>query len=154
MGFATHLGPWLLGTVKNTTGTTAGTVRNMGTTVVSQSADVVYGTLTGTAVALPAGAQIIHITVVTTTVFSAATTIYLSIGGTAFTSTGTITNVGAVNLTANTTTPGGWLNVGSTDALVAYTMAGTALTTGAATIQIAYTVRGSDGAANPTATQQ
>ena len=25
MGFATHLGPWLLGTIKNTTGTTVGT---------------------------------------------------------------------------------------------------------------------------------
>ena len=30
MGFATHLGPWLLGTVKETTGTTPGTVRNTG----------------------------------------------------------------------------------------------------------------------------
>ena len=36
MGFATHLGPWLLGTVKNTTGTTAGTIRNTGATVVAQ----------------------------------------------------------------------------------------------------------------------
>ena len=30
MGFATHLGPWLLGTVKNTTGTTVGTLQNTG----------------------------------------------------------------------------------------------------------------------------
>ena len=37
MGFATHLGPWLLGTVKNTTGTTAGSVQNMGGTVVAQT---------------------------------------------------------------------------------------------------------------------
>ena len=37
MGFATHLGPWLLGTVKNTTGTTAGTIRNMGATIVAQT---------------------------------------------------------------------------------------------------------------------
>jgi len=37
MGFATHLGPWLLGTVKNTTGTTAGTIRNMGATTVAQT---------------------------------------------------------------------------------------------------------------------
>ena len=66
MGFATHLGPWLLGTVKNTTGSTAGTIRNMGATVVSQSADVVYGTLTGTAFVLPAGAQVTDVTVVTT----------------------------------------------------------------------------------------
>ena len=154
MGFATHLGPWLLGTVKNTTGSTAGTIRNMGATVVSQSADVVYGTLTGTAFVLPAGSQVTSVTVVTTTVFSAATTCKLSIGGTDFTTNGTITNVGSTTLGANATTPGGWLNVGSTDAIVTYTLAGTSLTTGAATIVISYVVRGSDGVANPTATQQ
>lgn len=154
MGFATHLGPWLLGTVKNTTGSTAGTIRNMGATVVSQSADVVYGTLTGTAFVLPAGAQVTDVKVVTTTVFSAATTCKLSIGGTDFTTNGTVTNVGSATLGANATTPGGWLNVGSTDAIVTYTLAGTSLTTGAATIVISYVVRGSDGVANPTATQQ
>ena len=154
MGFATHLGPWLLGTVKNTTGSTAGTIRNMGATVVNQSTNVVFGTLTGNAFVLPAGAQVTHVTIVTTTVFSAATTLKLSIGGVDFTTTGTITSVGGVNLNANATTPGGWLNVGSTDAIVTYTMAGTALTTGAATVFIMYAVRDSDGSANPTATQQ
>jgi hypothetical protein len=154
MGFATHLGPWLLGTVKNTTGTTAGTIRNMGATVVCQDTNVVFGTLTGNAFVLPAGAQVTHVTIVTTTVFSAATTLKLSIGGTDFTTTGTITSVGGVNLNANATTPGGWLNVGATDAQVTYTMAGTALTTGAATVFIMYVVRGSDGAANPSASQQ
>jgi hypothetical protein len=149
MGFATHLGPWLLGTVKNTTGTTVGTIRNMGATVVSQSTNVAYGTLTGNAFVLPAGAQVTHVTIVTTTVFSAATTLKLSIGGVDFTTTGTITSVGGVNLNANATTPGGWLNVGSTDAQVTYTMAGTSLSTGEATVFIMYVVRGSDGSANP-----
>jgi len=149
MGFATHLGPWLLGTVKNTTGTTAGTIRNMGATVVAQSANVAFGTLTGTAFVLPAGAQVTDIKVVTTTVFSAATTCKLSIGGTDFTTTGTVTSVGSVALGANATTPGGWLNVGSTDAIVTYTLAGAGLTTGAATIVISYVVRNSDGSANP-----
>jgi hypothetical protein len=151
MGFATHLGPWLLGTVKNTTGTTAGTIRNMGATAVSQSVNLVFGTLTGTAFVLPAGAQCVSITAVTTTVFSAATTLKLSIGGTDFTTTPTITTVGQHGLTANTTTPGGWLNVGATDAIVTYTMAGAALTTGATTVVITYTVRDSDGSANPSA---
>ena len=154
MGFATHLGPWLLGTTKNTTGTTAATTRNTGCTVVSQSADVVYGTLTGNAIAVPAGSQIIDVKIVTTTVFSAATTAYLSIGGTAFTTTGTITSVGSVTLGANATTPGGWLNVGSSDTFIAYTLAGTALTTGAATIVITYAVRGSNGAQAQSASQQ
>ena len=153
MGFATHLGPWLLGTVKNTTGTTAGTIRNMGATIVAQEVNVVFGTLTGTAFVLPAGACVTAVTVVTTTVFSAATTCKLSIGGVDFTTNGTVTSVGSVSLTANATTPGGWLNVGSTDAIVTYTLAGTALTTGAATIIISYVVLASDGAANPTASQ-
>jgi hypothetical protein len=146
MGFATHLGPWLLGTVKNTTGTTAGTIRNTGCTIVAQEANVVFGTLTGTAFVLPAGACVTSVIVVTTTVFSAATTAKLSIGGTDFTTTGTITSVGSVSLTANATTPGGWLNVGSTDAIVSYTLAGTALSTGAATIIISYAVQGPNGA--------
>jgi hypothetical protein len=149
MGFATHLGPWLLGTVKNTTGTTAGTIRNMGATVVSQSVDLVFGTLTGTAFVLPAGAQCVSVTAITTTVFSAATTLKLSIGGTDFTTTPTITTVGQHGLTANTTTPGGWLNVGATDAIVTYTLAGTSLSTGAATVVITYAVRNSDGSGNP-----
>ena len=154
MGFATHFGPWLLGTVKNTTGTTSGVIQNMGNTVVNQSATVAFGTLTGNAFVLPAGAQVTHVTIVTTTVFSAATTLKLSIGGVDFTTTGTITSGGGVNLNANATTPGGWLNVGATDAIVTYTMAGTSLTTGAATVFIMYAVKGSDGAAYPSASQQ
>jgi len=154
MGFATHLGPWLLGTTKNTTGSTAATTRNTGCAVVSQSANVVFGTLTGNAISIPAGAQITSVRVVTTTVFSAATTLLLSIGGTAFTTTGTITSVGSVVLEANATTPGGWLNVGATDTFITYTMAGTALSTGAATIQISYAVRDSAGNQFAPASQQ
>ena len=155
MAFASHLGPWLLGTVKNTTGTTAGTIRNMGASVVSQTAsitfDVINGSLTGaTSLVLPAGALVNHLTIVTSTVFSVATTIKFDIGGTDFTTTGTITSVGGVNLNANATTPGGWLNVGATDAIINYTATkGSTLTTGTATITIMYTVRNSDGAANP-----
>jgi len=153
MGFATHLGPWLLGTNRYTSGTTATTTENMGCTVVSQSANVVFGTLTGNLISVPAGAQIVDVKVVTTTVFSAATTCVLDLGGTAFTTTGTITSVGSVTLGANATTPGGWLNVGSSDIFVSYTLAGTSLTTGAATIIVTYAVRGSNGAQNPSGTQ-
>jgi len=153
MGFATHLGPWLLGTNRYSTGTTATTLANTGCTVVSQSADVVYGTLTGNLIAVPAGSQIVDVKVVTTTVFSAATTCVLNIGGTAFTTTGTITSVGSTALGANATTPSGWLNVGSTDVLIAYTLAGTSLSTGAATIIVTYAVRNSDGSQRPTGQQ-
>jgi hypothetical protein len=151
MGFATHLGPWLLGTNRYTTGTTATTLANTGCTVVSQSFPVVYGTLTGSPIAVPAGSQIVDVKVVTTTVFSAATTAVLDIGGTAFTNTCTITSVGSVALGANATTPGGWLNVGTSDVLINYTLAGTSLSTGAATIVVTYAVRNSDGGQRPTA---
>jgi hypothetical protein len=114
----------------------------------------VFGTLTGNAIAVPAGSQIVDVKVVTTTVFSAATTLLLSIGGTAFTTTGTITSVGSVALGANATTPGGWLNVGATDTFITYTMAGTALSTGAATVIITYAVRDSSGNQVAPANQQ
>ena len=153
MGFATHLGPWLLGTNRYTTGTTATTLANTGCTVVSQSFPVVFGTLTGSPIAVPAGSQIVDVKVVTTTVFSSAATATLNIGGTDFTTTGTITSVGSVALGANATTPGGWVNVGTSDVLIAYTLTGTALTTGAATIIVTYAVRNSDGSQRPSGTQ-
>jgi hypothetical protein len=156
MGFATHLGPWLLGTVKNTTGSVAGTIRNMGATVVSQSAPVVYGTLTGTAFVLPAGAQIISMQFVTSTVFSAATTAKLTIGATDITAAATVTSVAPYALPVASTSGATALalNVGTTDAIVTYTLAGTGLTTGAGTFIVTYVVRDSNGNANPTATQQ
>jgi hypothetical protein len=151
MGFASHLGPWLLGTVKNTTGTTAGTIQNMGATIVSQQ--VVIGT-TGTAATafvLPAGATITSILFNCTTLYGAGT-LKLSIGATDITNTATLptstTGVVAFTLGAASATAAGLINnVGSTDAIVTYTLA--SATTGAGTIVIAYVVRNSDGAANP-----
>lgn len=156
MGFATHLGPWLLGTVKNTTGTTSGTVRNMGATVVAQTIPVTYSTftnLTGTLGAIPAGSLITGVQIITSTVFSAATTLKITIGGTDVASASTITDVGVVNVTIASTFAALAANVGSTDDLITYTATGTGLTTGAATVVITYVVRDSNGNANPTSTQ-
>jgi hypothetical protein len=62
MGFASHLGPWLLGTVKNTTGTTAGTIRNMGATTVTQTAAVTSADAAASqAFVLPAGAILLEV---------------------------------------------------------------------------------------------
>jgi len=163
MGFATHLGPWLLGTVKDTTGTTAGSIRNMGATEVTQTVTLdfasINGSLTGTAFVLPAGAMITYLKYYVTSTFSGATTVKLSIGATDVTAVTTVTgpaapaNLGAA--TASDTVTSLFNNVGSTDAIVAYTATKAAtLTTGSVTLQVTYTVRGSDGAANPTATQQ
>ena len=74
MGFATHLGPWLLGTVKNTTGITAGTIRNMGATTVTQTGlTTVSDTTATTLFVLPAGAQITNFFVDITTAYAGTT---------------------------------------------------------------------------------
>jgi hypothetical protein len=158
MAFASHLGPWLLGTVKNTTGTTAGSVRNMGATVVAQAFNIgfadINASLTGTFGALPAGALITNVQINTTVVFSSATTLKLTIAGTDVNTASTITTVAPITVAQSATFLPIGMNVGTTDALITYTATGTALTTGAATVVISYIVRNSDGSQNPTAQQQ
>jgi hypothetical protein len=156
MGFATHLGPWLLGTVKNTTGTTSGTVRNLGATVVAQTIPITFGTLsnlTGTLGSIPAGSLILGVQIITSTVFSSATTLKITIGGTDVNTASTITSVGVTNVSIASTFASLAANTGPVDDLITYTATGTALTTGAATIVIQYVVRDTNGNANPTSTQ-
>jgi hypothetical protein len=148
MGFATHLGPWLLGTVKSTTGTTAGTIDNTGCTVVAQNFTVSQtdsGTIT--AGALPAGALITGVQVITPTTAFTSGTISISVAGTALVTTQNLpTALGVASLTIATTGGAVANNVGTTDALITYTL-GTPVGSGAATtLVITYVVRGSDGA--------
>jgi len=163
MGFATHLGPWLLGTVKNTTGTTSGTLRNLGATVVSQSKAILYTDITAATVAftIPAGSQILTaqfnttVAYATTTptyaLFSNAVAINTAANGSVFTNTG-IVNI----LLGNNSAAAAVLcnNVGTTDAIITFTQANVTATSGAGTLTLTYVVKDSDGSANPTATQQ
>jgi hypothetical protein len=160
MGFATHLGPWLLGTVKNTTGTTAGTIRNTGATTVAQPivlgfADI-NASLTGTIGAIPAGALITSIKYITSTVFSSATTLSITIGGQAVAAAAsTITTVGTATPTIQASFVPTQVNVGTTDALIAYTATeGATLTTGSVVVLIEYVVRDSNGNSAQPANQQ
>lgn len=158
MAFASHLGPWLLGTVKDTTGTTAGTIRNMGATVVSQTGTMTVATTTATQLfVLPAGAQIVNIVCDVTTAFSGTTGNTITVqtaAGTSLATFGSATTTPlalgrqTTNFTgANVAT---MLNVGSTDLIlnVIYACAGVA-SGGAAQITIQYVVKGSDGASAP-----
>lgn len=162
MGFATHLGPWLLGTVKNTTGTTAGTLRNTGCTTVVQSTPITFGTTTATNVAvLPAGAQITNIFVDVTTAFNAATGNTITVatsGGTTLATAGSAstTPLAAGRATITAAALGTWVNVGTTDLIITgiFANTGTAATTGAATITIQYVVRDSSGNQAQPASQQ
>jgi hypothetical protein len=158
MGFASHLGPWLLGTVKNTTGTTAGTIRNMGATVVSQSVAIAYTDITaGTyAFTIPAGSQILDAQFNTTVAYATTTPTYaLLVNGTAINTAANgsvFTNTGIVNLLLGNNNAAGAVlcsNVGTGDAIITFTQANVTATSGAGILTMRYVVKQSDGTANP-----
>ena len=158
MGFATHLGPWLLGTVKNTTGTTAGTIRNMGATAVSQSKSILYTDITAATVAftIPAGSQILTAAFNTTVAYATTTPTYaLFVNAVAINTAanGSVyTNTGIVNLLLGNNNAAGAVlcnNVGTTDAIITFTQANVTATSGAGVLTVRYIVKDSDGSANP-----
>lgn len=147
MGFATHLGPWLLGTVKNTTGTTAGTIRNTGCTVVSQQATLGFANGATNVFTVPAGSLITGFQLITTTGYAGGTTPTITLSSGATTITSGLTNPSAAGVSAFTiaTTGAPFVNnVGTTDAIITATLAGTS-TSGASTLVVTYVVRNSDG---------
>jgi len=171
MGFATHLGPWLLGTVKDTTGTAVGTIRNVGSTLVSQTFKKNYtgqaaSATTDTICVLPAGAQIQFIHIDTLVAFTGSTAANVTIGdgttaalywaSTDVTSQGraAVSNAAAKLAAwagaASTASPNG-IGIGSTDVKVIATMTPTVAAVTAGTVQytIIYTVADSSGAQAP-----
>jgi len=172
MGFATHLGPWLLGTVKDTTGTAVGTIRNVGPTMVSQTFKKNYtGSVFDTAYAdticvLPAGAQIHFIHIDTLVAFTGSTAANVTIGDAAtaalywastnITSQGraaasnAATKLAAWSGAATTASPSG-AGIGATDVKVIATLTPTIANVTAGTVQytVIYTVADSSGAQAP-----
>ena len=151
MGFATHLGPWLLGTVKDTTGTTAGTVRNTGATIVAQTDNLTAAQiagLTGSLGFIPAGAAITSVQFLTTTLFASATTLKVTIAGVDVNTASTITAAGTIDVANSAAFTPIAANVGATDAEITFTSTGASVT-GAVTVIISYVVRNSDGAMAP-----
>jgi len=174
MGFATHLGPWLLGTVKNTTGTTVGSIRNTGATLVSQTFKKDYtgqaaSATTDTIWVLPAGAQIVNIFLDTLVAFTGSTAANVTIGdgstaalywaSSDLTTQGRLTNTNAASKLVNwagaatTASPNG-AGVGSVDVKVVATMTPTVAAVTAGTVQytIVYAVANSDGSQVPSPT--
>ena len=171
MGFATHLGPWLLGTVKNTTGTTVGTIENLGSTIVSQTFKKNYtgqaaSATTDTLCVLPAGAQIVDIFVDTLVAFTGSTAANLTIGdGTTanlYWATSDITTQGRLAITnaasklanwagaTSTASPNG-IGIGATDVKIVATLTPTVAAVTAGTVQytVMYVVANSNGAQFP-----
>jgi len=158
MSFATLSGPVRTGTVSNTTGTTAGLIRNTGVLQLIQTITLdfssINASLTGTAFVLPAGAIITYFKYLTTSTFSAATTVKMSIGATDVTAATTVTGPAApanfTNATASDTVTSLFNNVGATDVLVNYTATkASTLTTGSITLQVMYAQRAPDGSSAP-----
>lgn len=153
MGQTTFQGPLTAGTVKDTTGTVAGSIRNVGNVVLSQTTAVPAAAGTTTVAVLPAGSQILDIQVNTTTIFNAATTLTVGDGTTAnkYVTTTTITSVGLIStaLAASPTIVTTAINnIGTSDVTIVATTAGSAAT-GAATITVTYIQKTSSGTEGP-----
>ena len=165
MSFSTFSGPIRSGTVRYTTGTTAGSVDNTG--VVSLSQSVLVGSATAVPTAgtytvgwVPAGSQILAIDLDTCAGFTftggttPATTVTVGDGSTAnlFATTTTVTSAGRASL-ATTGVYANWVNVGATDVPVVVTLAFTgspsAVTAGYINATIRYAQKASNGAETP-----
>jgi len=144
MGTTTFTGPIKAGDVLDTTGTAAGSVKNVGTVITAQSAPVTQaGTATAaaTGIAIPANSHIVAIDVLATAGWSGvAKTISI---GTSATSTelvsgGDLTNIGLARLTPGTdaTRTGNWIDVGTSDVLIYALSANTG--TGVGVITVSY----------------
>lgn len=149
MGTATHLGPWLLGTVKDTTGTTAGTIANVGVTSVMQTKAVAYADTTAQtrAFVIPAGSLIDSISFIITTAYTTtAPTFTIFVNGTAITTATLLAGLsGTQAIALGTANPSLVANVGTSDAVIAFTQANGGGGTGAGTLVIHYAVRNPNG---------
>ena len=149
MGLATHLGPWLLGTVKNTTGSTAGTIRNVGYTLSVQNFPVAYTDSAATyAMTIPAGSIIFEAYIYqsgATYTSGSSGTVTLNVNGTAA-AVATVTTGAAGIIGVNPTSVAQtaiFANVGTADAIISTTNA--TLTAGSGVLVVVYGVRQSDG---------
>lgn len=126
MGTTTFTGPIKAGDVLDTTGTAAGSVKNVGSVILSQSANITQAdtaTAATTGICIPAGSLIVRIDVLATVAWSGvAKTISI---GTSATSTelvsgGNLAAIGLAALTPGTdaTRTAAWIDVGTSDVLI------------------------------------
>jgi hypothetical protein len=146
MSTTTFTGPIKAGDVLNTTGTTAGTVKNVGFVEMSQQVAIVQSaTAAATTICIPANSLIISIDLFVTTVWSSATTTYTISVGTSATATELVaaTNANAIGKLAlspgtDATRTGAWVNTGTSDDII-YVLSGAPSTTpGAGTLVVRY----------------
>ena len=126
MSVVTFTGPIKAGDVLNTTGTTAGTIKNVGFVMMAQTVAITQATTAtalGTAIVIPANSHIVNIQVLATVAWSgAATTISLGTSATSteLVSAGSLAAIGLAALTPGTdaTRTTKWSNVGTSDVII------------------------------------
>ena len=126
MGTTTFTGPIKAGDVLDTTGSTAGTVKNVGTVITAQSAAITQidtAAAVATGIAIPANSHIVAIDVLATVAWDGVADT-ISIGTTTaanqLVSAGALTAVGLARLTPGTdaTRTGKWIDVGTSDVII------------------------------------
>lgn len=149
MGWSSLSGPLRSGTVKDTTGTTVGSISNMGCAVLSQTAAL--GLTTSTPFVLPAGAQILEFLIDVTTTFTSGATLAVGDGTTAnaFVTAITTPAAGRQAPTLTAAQLAAMYNIGTSDIKVTVTMAGTTAVAGAGYITVVYVQHASNGATAP-----
>jgi hypothetical protein len=126
MGTSTFTGPIKAGDVLNTTGTTAGTVKNVGFVMMVQAIPITQADTAAalaTSIVIPANSHIVNIQVLASVAWSgAASTISLGTSATAteLVSAGSIAAIGLAALTPGTdaTRTLKWTNVGTSDVII------------------------------------
>jgi len=132
MGTSTWTGPIKAGSVLNTTGTTAGKVRNVGFAVMGQTASITQAgttSATATAICIPAYSHIVSIQVLATAAWSGAATLNIGTSASAneLVAATAIGSVGITVLTPRTdaTKTAKWSNVGWSDVIIYVLSSGT-----------------------------
>ena len=146
MGTTTFTGPIKAGDVLNTTGTTAGTIKNVGFVEMAQFAAVTQSaTAAATTIVIPANSLITSIDLFVTAAWTSATTTYTISVGTSATATelvaATSANaIGKLELTPGTdaTRTGVWLNTGTTDDIIYVLSGALSATAGTGTLVVRY----------------
>ena len=147
MGMTTFTGPVTAGNVLNTTGTTVGTLKNVGWAELAQIYAVnqtTTETATATTIVIPANSVIFSIDLITTVAWSSATTTYTISVGTSSTATELVSATNANSVSKISLVPATlaqstlWINTGSTDIQIWVKSGAHSVTNGLGTLVVRY----------------
>jgi hypothetical protein len=142
MGTTTFTGPIKAGDVLDTTGSSVGSIKNVGFCVMAQTS-VVTQASSATTIVLPAGSQILSIDLNVLTAWDGVATtlgVGTTVSATQFTAAGAVdgADVGIVSAAPGTNAPraSAWVDVGTSDVKIAVTSTNTG--SGAGYITVTY----------------